>query len=210
MEEIIQEGKTVDDALKTALQKLSTTEDKVEVEVLEEGENGFLGFIGGKDAKIKVLKTGDKHNKALEFMEKIIDRMDLNIKVKKIERKSDTEQITINLTGDNLGIVIGRRGKTLDALQYLTNLAVNNPQDNDEYLRVILDAEGYRKRREETLRDLALRLGNKAKSKQERVELEPMPPHERKIIHSTLQDDSGVQTYSEGQDPYRKVVIVAQ
>lgn len=210
MEEIIQKGKTVNDALETALQKLSTTEDKVEVEVLEEGEDGFLGFIGGKDAKIKVLKTGDKHNKALKFMEKIIDRMDLNIKVKKIERKSDAEQITINLTGDNLGIVIGRRGKTLDALQYLTNLAINNPQDNDEYLRVILDAEGYRKRREETLRDLALRLGNKAKSKQERVELEPMPPHERKIIHSTLQDDSGVQTYSEGQDPYRKVVIVAQ
>ncbi|MBM7624305.1 RNA-binding cell elongation regulator Jag/EloR [Sporohalobacter salinus] len=210
MKEIIQKGKTVDDALETALQKLSTTEDKVKVEVLEEGENGFLGFIGGKDAKIRVLKTRDKHNKALEFMKNMIDKMDLNIKVEKIESKSDLEQITINLTGDNLGIVIGRRGKTLDALQYLTNLAVNNPKNDDEYLRVILDAEGYRKRREETLRNLALRLANKAKSKDRRVVLEPMPPHERKIIHSTLQDDSEVQTHSEGQDPYRKVVIVAQ
>ncbi|MGM0471157.1 MAG: RNA-binding cell elongation regulator Jag/EloR [Bacillota bacterium] len=209
MEEIIQEGKSIDAALEAALDKLSTTEDKVKMEVLEEGTSGFLGLIGRKDAKIKVTKKEDKHKKAVEFVEQMINQMDLNIKVEQIDQRTDQEQITINLTGDNLGIVIGRRGKTLDALQYLSNLAVNNPQ-RDDYLRVVLDAEGYRARRRETLEDLAMKLANKAQRKDNKVVLEPMPPHERKIIHSTLQDVTGIKTHSKGQDPYRKVVIVAQ
>ncbi|SJZ79860.1 RNA-binding cell elongation regulator Jag/EloR [Selenihalanaerobacter shriftii] len=209
MKEIIQEGKTVEDALDKALEKLSTTKDKVEVEVLDEGNKGFLGLLGSKDAKIKVIKKDDKHKKALKFMTKIIDKMNLGIDVEKIESETNHEQVVINLTGPNLGIVIGRRGKTLDALQYLTNLAVNKHHD-DDHLRVIVDAEGYRERRKGTLQDLALRLASKAKAKGKKVVLEPMPPHERRIIHSTLQEDPKVRTHSEGQDPYRKVIIVAQ
>jgi spoIIIJ-associated protein len=209
MEEVLEEGKTVDDALEKALKKLSTTKDKVDMEIIEEGSKGFLGLIGRKDAKVKVVKKDDKHKKSLEFMKKIISKMDLGIEVEELEDKSNNEQVVINLTGPNLGIVIGRRGKTLDALQYLTNLAVNKYQD-DDYLRVIIDAEGYRKRRKGTLRDLALRLADKAKNKGKKVVLEPMPPHERKIIHSTLQDDPQVRTHSEGQEPYRKVIILAQ
>ena len=209
MEEIIQEGTTVDQALEKALIKLSTSRDRVEVEVLDEGSDGFLGIIGGKNAKIKVKKKEDKSKKALEFMEQVIANMNLDIKVEKLAGRSNDEQVVINLTGSNLGIVIGRRGKTLDALQYLANLAVNK-YDDDYRLRVVVDAEGYRERRKETLRDLALRLADKAKAKNKKVVLEPMPPHERRIIHSTLQSDSQVKTHSEGEDPYRKVVIVAQ
>ncbi|SEM64134.1 spoIIIJ-associated protein [Candidatus Frackibacter sp. WG12] len=209
MNEIVTEGKTVDVALEEALQKLSTTREKVEVEVLEEGNKGFLGIIGGKDAKIRVKKKEDKHKKALNFMNELIDKMNLGITVEELESESNSEQVVINLTGPNLGIVIGRRGKTLDALQYLANLAINK-YDDDDHLRVIIDAEGYRERRKETLQDLALRLASKAKNKGKKVVLEPMPPHERMIIHSTLQDDPKVRTHSEGQDPYRKVIIVAQ
>ncbi|MCK8824531.1 RNA-binding cell elongation regulator Jag/EloR [Fuchsiella alkaliacetigena] len=209
MEEIIQEGNTVDQALEKALNKLATSRDRVEVEVLDEGSEGFLGIIGGKNAKVKVKKKEDKSKKAVEFMEDVIANMNLDIKVEKLADRSNDEQVVINLTGSNLGIVIGRRGKTLDALQYLANLAVNK-YDDDYRLRVVIDAEGYRERRKETLRDLALRLADKAKAKNKKVVLEPMPPHERRIIHSALQSDSQVKTHSEGEDPYRKVVIVAQ
>jgi len=198
-------GKSVDEALTNALLELETTSDKVEWNVIEKGSNGILG-IGSKPAKIEVrLLEKSVEDVAGEFLAKVFRAMDITakteIKVDEIEGSVD-----INLVGDDMGMLIGKRGQTLDSLQYLVSLVVNKNQE--KYLRVKLDTEDYRERRKKTLENLAKNISHKVKRTGKPVSLEPMNPYERRIIHSALQGDRYVTTRSEGEEPYRHVVVV--
>ncbi len=203
MEFVEKNGKTVNDAVELALIDLNVTRDRVDVEVIEEPSKGLFGIIGVRLAKVKVtLRNIDPIEEAEIFLSNIFQAMQITVM---IEHISNHEGITLNLVGDDLGILIGKHGQTLDALQYLTNLAVNRKSFNKA--RIILDIEDYRKRRSDTLSRLAIRLADKVKRRGDKVVLEPMSPHERKIIHMALQQDKDISTYSEGEEPYRKIVI---
>ncbi|CAK7011905.1 RNA-binding cell elongation regulator Jag/EloR [uncultured Phascolarctobacterium sp.] len=139
-----------------------------------------------------------------EFLQKIFNSMKIEVVMEKFVNKADGT-VTLKLHGPDMGILIGKHGQTLDALQYLTNLVAN--KNSSERIRIIIDVEDYRERRVETLTRLASRLADKVKRSGERVVLEPMNPHERKIIHMALQNDRRITTLSEGEEPYRKVVI---
>lgn len=200
-------GKTVEDALLAALTELNVAEDRVEYEVLETPSKGFLGLIGTKPAKIKVTLKPEEKKKpidvAIGFLEELFCAMGLSLK---IEKQEIAEGFLLDLKGENLGILIGKHGQTLDALQYLTNLAANRDR-SEAKIRVVMDVENYRKRREEALCRLAARLGEKVKRTGEKVTLEPMSRHERKVIHMALQEERRIFTYSDGEEPFRKVVI---
>ena len=239
-------GKSVADALSSALRQLGCTEDEVDYEVLEAPSKGFLGLFGVKPAKIKVTKkeaavqtavpveqepaaaetvrvepeaveveapaetkiagvsAEEQLARAEKFLREVFAAMNLEVNW----QQSDSEEgVVFNLEGENLGILIGKHGQTLDSLQYLTNLAANRGVAEDR-VRVIIDIEGYRARREETLMRLAGHLAEKACRIGEEVHLEPMNRHERKIIHMALQDNRRVSTYSAGEEPRRYVVIV--
>lgn len=222
-------GKTIDEATNAALQELGISMDRAIVEVIEEPTKGLFGFLGGKPAKVKVTvkpevpaapKAAEAPTAkaaapkaaagfdeqpvrvAKEFLHSIFANMKLKVM---IEKMTQEDGVLLNLRGDDLGILIGKHGQTLDALQYLVNLAAN--KDAENRVRIVLDVEDYRKRRAETLTQLAIRLADKVKRRGERVVLEPMSPHERKIIHMALQGDNRINTYSEGEEPFRKVVI---
>lgn len=198
-------GKTVDDAILAALIELDVDRDNVEIEVIEEGSKGFLGLVGSRLACVRVTVKPSRVDKARAFLERVIELLGVEATV---DVEQQGEYTVLQIEGNHLGILIGRRGETLDALQYLTNLAANRDKtDQAERVRVILDAEGYRKRRENTLRNLAYRLAEKVKREKRRAALEPMSPLERRIIHTALQDDESVETYSEGEEPFRRVVI---
>ena len=196
-------GKTVDDAITNALVSLGTTSDQIEYEVIEKGSNGILGF-GSKDAVIKVAKKSTPEDVVRDFLTEVFDKMNLEVDI--ITKFDEIEGvIDIELKGPEMGVLIGKRGQTLDSLQYLTNLAVNRKSDN--YLRVKIDTEDYRRRRKETLENLAKNMAYKVKRTKRPVSLEAMNPYERRIIHSALQNDKYVVTHSEGEEPYRHVVI---
>lgn len=196
-------GKTVDDAITNALVSLGTTSDQIEYEVIEKGSNGILGF-GSKDAVIKVAKKSTPEDVVKDFLTEVFDKMNLEVEI--ITKFDEIEGvIDIELKGPEMGVLIGKRGQTLDSLQYLTNLAVNRKSDN--YLRVKIDTEDYRRRRKETLENLAKNMAYKVKRTKRPVSLEAMNPNERRIIHSALQNDKYVVTHSEGEEPYRHVVI---
>ena len=196
-------GKTVDDAITNALVSLGTTSDQIEYEVIEKGSNGILGF-GSKDAVIKVAKKSTPEDVVKDFLTEVFDKMNLEVEI--ITKFDEIEGvIDIELKGPEMGVLIGKRGQTLDSLQYLTNLAVNRKSDN--YLRVKIDTEDYRRRRKETLENLAKNMAYKVKRTKRTVSLEAMNPYERRIIHSALQNDKYVVTHSEGEEPYRHVVI---
>jgi len=198
-------GKTVVDAILAALIELDVDRDNVEIEVIEEGSKGFLGLVGSRLARVRVTVKPSRVDKARAFLERVIELLGVEATV---DVEQQGEYTVLQIEGNHLGILIGRRGETLDALQYLTNLAANRDKtDQAERVRVILDAEGYRKRRENTLRNLAYRLAEKVKREKRRAALEPMSPLERRIIHTALQDDESVETYSEGEEPFRRVVI---
>ena len=207
MEYIEVSAKTVSDAITEACQKLSVTSDMLDYEVIEEGSAGFLG-IGSKPA---VIKAGVKvtelsvEDTAKTFLRDVFEAMKLevvvNIKYDEAERNMD-----IDLSGDDMGVLIGKRGQTLDSLQYLVSLVVN--KDAENYIRVKVDTENYRERRKETLENLAKNIAYKVKRTKKSVSLEPMNPYERRIIHSALQGNKYVETYSEGNEPYRHVVVV--
>lgn len=196
-------GKTVDDAITNALVSLGTTSDQIEYEVIEKGSNGILGF-GSKDAVIKVAKKSTPEDVVRDFLTEVFDKMNLEVEI--ITKFDEIEGvIDIELKGSEMGVLIGKRGQTLDSLQYLTNLAVNRKSDN--YLHVKIDTEDYRRRRKETLENLAKNMAYKVKRTKRPVSLEAMNPYERRIIHSALQNDKYVVTHSEGEEPYRHVVI---
>lgn len=195
-------GKTVEDAILAAAIQLAVQRDKLEIEVLEEPIKGLFGLFGNKDAKIRASVKQTMGDITHEFLSILFEKMDLEAKID-ITETDDT--ILVEVSGPKMGILIGHRGETLDAVQYLTNLAVN--RDSEKYKRVIMDTENYRSKREETLVKLAKRLSNKVQKTRKKVVLEPMNPFERRVIHSTLQKDPRVVTHSEGDEPYRKVVI---
>jgi len=196
-------GKTTEDAIQNALQELKVTKDKVEVEILEEGSKGFLNIIGVKPAKIRVTVKRDYISDARNFLRDILNSMKIKAEIR---IKEENNEIKINLAGPNMGILIGYRGETLDSLQYLVSLVINKNHD-EEYKRVILDTENYRAKREETLKRLASKIAYKVRVSGRILKLEPMNPYERRIIHSTLQNDPYIYTFSEGEEPYRRVVV---
>jgi len=197
-------GKTVEEAVESALRQLGgLTRDKVDIEVIEEGSRGLFGLLGTKSAVVRVTVKEDKAEKAEKFLEELMSKMDVQGQVKVVEKND--KQVTLEIEGEDLGNLIGRRGQTLDSLQYLVNLAIN--KGGEERIRVIVDVSGYRQRREQTLCSLALRLADRVVQRGESVTLEPMNAHERRVIHLALQDNPNVYTQSKGEDPERKIVI---
>lgn len=261
MNYVIKTGKTVDEAVREALSELNITRDNAEIEVLDEGQKGFLGLIGSKNATIKVwpkvdetksilneifneeiepetsqevvhntddelefedeevstdevdteeaIKTLDEENEeilsaAREFLGKILETLELD-NIVEMELEDNTLNVNVNGDENRLGILIGKRGVTLDSIQYILNLIVN--KKSSRYIRVNLDSSGYRDKRKKTLENLAGKMANKVLKTGRSIKLEPMNSYERKIIHTALQDFEGVLTHSEGKDPFRKVVI---
>lgn len=270
MNYVIKTGKSVDEAVREALSELNISRENAEIEVLDEGQKGFLGLIGSKDATVKVWPKKDETKSILdeifnekiepeksqdavqdnveleienneisteitedsleisedvyveessnsieeenenildaarEFTSKILDTLELDNTVE-MELEDNTLNININGDENRLGILIGKRGITLDSIQYILNLIVN--KKSSRYIRVNLDSSGYREKRKQTLINLANKMANKVTKTGRSVKLEPMNSYERKIIHTALQDFEGVLTHSEGKDPFRKVVI---
>ena len=196
-------AKTVDDAITEACKAFSVTSEKLDYEVLEEGSNGFLG-IGSKYAVIKAKVKSSVRDKAEMFLDDVFSAMKMNVLVN-VSYNDKEKEMNIDLSGDDMGILIGKRGQTLDSLQYLVSLVVN--KESDDYLRVKVDTENYRKRRQDTLENLAKNISFKVKRTKRAVSLEPMNPYERRIIHSALQNDRFVTTHSEGEEPFRHVVV---
>jgi spoIIIJ-associated protein len=196
-------GKTVDDAINNALAELKLTRDKIEVEITDEGSKGFLNIIGVKPAKIRVSVKRDILSEVKTFLTDVLNAMNMKAE---ISLKEINNEIRISLIGPNMGLLIGYRGETLDSLQYIVSLVVNK-NHNEEYRRVILDTENYRAKREETLKRLASKIAYKVRVSGRVLKLEPMNPYERRIIHSTLQNDSYIYTFSEGDEPYRRIVV---
>ena len=204
MEYIEVSAENIDDAITEACQQLGATSDQIEYEVIDKGSTGFLG-IGSKNAVIKARKKeGSVEDNVKEFLNSVFAAM--NMEVELIVKIDDAEKvIDVELKGDDMGVLIGKRGQTLDSLQYLTNLAIN--KKSEDYYKVKIDTEDYRKRRKETLENLAKNIAYKVKRTKRSVSLEPMNPFERRIIHSALQNDKYVTTHSEGEEPYRHVVV---
>ncbi|HHW54976.1 MAG: RNA-binding cell elongation regulator Jag/EloR [bacterium] len=196
-------GRTVEEAVEAGMAALGV-EDKAEIEyeVLEESNRGFLGLLGGRPARVKVWVKETPLVKVCRLLEEIMEKMGVS---GELEIEELGEYIQINITGKDLGILIGRRGRTLDALQYLVNLAANKGTRERE--RIILDVCSYRKRRAETLKNLARRLCQRVRRQRRSVVLEPMTPQERRVIHLAVQEERGVVSYSEGVEPFRKVII---
>lgn len=203
MEFIEVSAKTVNDAITDALVQLGVTSTQLEYEVVNEGSTGFLGF-GSKPAVIRARKKFSAEDCVRDFLDRVFDAMGIDVE---IVSKYDEENglIEVEFKGNEMGVLIGKRGQTLDSLQYLTNLAVN--KQTDHYVKVKLDTEDYRKRRKDTLENLAKNISYKVKRTKRPVALEPMNPFERRVIHSALQNDRFISTHSEGDEPYRHVVV---
>ena len=199
-------GKNVDEAITSACVELGITTEKLEYEVIEKGASGFLG-IGSKPAVIKAKKKESVEEIAREFLNKVFEAMELTVKLDiNVEESEKENTVSINILGDDMGILIGKRGQTLDSLQYLVSLVIN--KESDKFNRVKLDTENYRERRKATLENLAKNIAIKVKRTKRAVALEPMNPYERRIIHSALQNDKFCTTRSEGEEPFRHVVVV--
>jgi spoIIIJ-associated protein len=203
MEFIEFSAKSVDDAITKASMELGIPSTELVYEVVEKGSTGFIG-IGKKDAIIKVSKKNSVEDNIRDFLGKVFDAMNLEVEIS-IEKEEENNTVNVELKGNDMGVLIGKRGQTLDSLQYLTNLAVNKQAEN--YVKVKIDTEDYRKRRRETLENLAKNIAYKVKKTKRPVALEPMNPFERRVIHSALQNDKYVATHSEGEEPYRHVVV---
>ena len=205
MEMITVTAKTVEDAITQASVQLGVSSDRLQYEVVEKGSAGVLGgLFGSRPAIIRAKKIETVDDKAVEFLNSVFDAMGISVDVE-TKLNEEEKELEVNLTGGEMGILIGKRGQTLDSLQYLVSLVVN--KKTDEYLRVKLDTENYRARRKETLETLAKNIAYKVKRTKRSVALEPMNPYERRIIHSALQNDKYVFTRSEGEERFRHVVI---
>ncbi|NLN64618.1 MAG: protein jag [Clostridiaceae bacterium] len=196
------EGRTIEAAIEEALEDLNIEMKNAEIEVLDEGSKRLFGLLGGRNAVVRVYKKENFEEIVKNFMNPILDAMGLE---EEMEIVMDGDILTVKLAAENIGIVIGRRGETLDALQYLLGLVVN--KSSERFIRVTLDVGNYREKREETLIKLAKRLADKVTKNRKNMTLEPMNPYERRIIHATLQNYKSVETYSIGEEPNRKVVI---
>lgn len=201
-EYIEKEAKTVESAIEEALNEMNIGKDDADIEVLDEGSKGLFGLIGGRNALVRVYKKVDYEEIIKSFLYPVFDVLGID---GDIDITVENNVLNIKLSAENIGIIIGRRGETLDALQYLLGLAVN--RQSDKFMRVTLDVSNYREKREETLIRLAKKLADKVERTKKNITLEPMNPYERRIIHATLQDYGQVETYSIGDEPNRKVVI---
>lgn len=195
-------GKSVEEAIETGLSELKKNKEQVKIDILEKPTKGFLGLIGTKMARVKLTVVDDPAGEAIKFLKKVFKAMELEVEY---QAEIEGNNLNIVLAGPNMGVIIGRRGQTLDSLQYLVSLVVN--KDRETYLKIFIDTENYREKREETLIRLANKMARKVRKIGKTVVLEPMNPYERRIIHASLQGNPYVQTYSEGEEPYRKVVI---
>lgn len=195
-------GKSVEEAVRNGLSELGVGEDRVKVTVLEQPSKGLFGLIGAKEARVELELLPDGIEEAISFLGEVAAAMGLNVTV---DREEEAEAVRLNVQGSELGLLIGRRGQTLDSLQYLVNIVAN--RHSDRHLRIILDAEQFRERRRLTLEALADRMAMKAVKTGREVVLEPMTSHERKIIHTRLQGRTDVNTYSQGNEPNRRIVI---
>jgi spoIIIJ-associated protein len=195
-------GQTVEEAVKSALAQLNTTKDRTDVTIIDEGKKGIFGIFGSRPAVVKVAVIIDPIDEAKKFLLQVSEQMGAPVS---IEIKRDGKQVHFVLTGEKIALLIGKRGQTLNSLQYLTQLIIN--RFSNQYLTVILDAEDYRNRRNDTLIQLAHRLALKALKTGKDITLEPMPSYERKVIHTALSDNKRVKTFSDGSDPHRHIVI---
>jgi len=202
--EITASGQTVDEAVQSALEQLDTTKDHVSISIIDEGKKGLLGVFGSKPAIVKVTLEKNQIEEAEKYLKDIIYYMNVDVNVTTTVSEKENH-VTFDLSGEKIAILIGKRGQTLNALQYLLHLAVN--KGGKKYYTVTVDAEGYRSRRKDTLETLANRMAEKAIRIKRKVALEPMPAYERKIIHHALQNNNDVTTYSDGTEPHRHIVI---
>ncbi|WP_407272306.1 RNA-binding cell elongation regulator Jag/EloR [Radiobacillus sp. PE A8.2] len=202
MKQVTATGQTVEEAVQSALQKLNTSKDQISIEIIDEGKKGILGIFGSKPAIVKATLKKNYIDLAKKYLKDVIENMDLDVNV---DIEMEDRQVYFNLSGSEIALLIGKRGQTLNALQYLLHLVVN--RNTDQFYTVVLDAEGYRERRKDTLVNLANRLAEKAISTKREVKLEPMPSFERKIIHAALQNVKMISTLSAGEEPNRHVVI---
>lgn len=202
MKEIIKKGKTVDEAISAALCELGVSRENAKIEIISEGNKGIFG-IGSKEAEVKIsVNEVDAEAIAKDFVENVVAKLGLNAE---ITTSSEEDKINMNISGDGMGIIIGRRGETLSSLQYLTNLVVNRKVD--DYIKVSIDTENYKQKREEALIKLAHKTAEKVIKYRRSFTLEPMNPYERKVIHSALQENEKISTYSTGSEPSRRVVV---
>ena len=204
MKNVTIEKSTVEEAIAAALEELKAENNEVEIEVIKEPSKGFFG-LGSKDAKVKVTITNGPEERANKFFEILLNKMNIEANYEVSYSDNILKVDIIKIGEDDKGIIIGKRGKNLDEIQFLLNLMVNKGRQN--YVRVIFNVEDYRAKREDTLKRLAVKMADKCRYYKHKVRLEPMNPYERRIIHSTLQDEKDIITYSEGEEPYRKVVI---
>lgn len=198
-------GKSVDEAIKAALDDLGCEIEDVEVEILEEPTRGILGIIGNKPALVKVTMREKPEEEAREVVENLLQRMKIDYRIQ--ELVWDDGVVRINVTGNDMGLLIGRKGETLNAVQYIAGLMINRQREREDRIRLVVDVEDYRKKKEESLESLALRLSDKVKRTKKNVVMRPMNSQERRIVHTVLQEDPQVVTYSMGNEPNRKVVI---
>ncbi|UOQ83797.1 RNA-binding cell elongation regulator Jag/EloR [Gracilibacillus salinarum] len=202
MRKVTASGQTVDEAVQSALRQLNISEDQAQVEVIDEGKKGILGLFGSKPAIVKVTQKENPVEKIKKYVKNIVNEFDAQFE---IETNVVQNEVMIQLSGEKIALLIGKRGQTLNALQYLAQLAMH--QYSDKYYSVTIDAEGYRERRKETLISLAERLADRASKTKKDVKIEPMPSYERKVIHTALQKRSDIATDSQGDEPNRYVVI---
>jgi len=196
-------GRNVDEAVKAALDELNCDIEDVVIEIIEEPSKGLLGIVGKKPAVVKVSMLDKPEQEIRKVLENLLDKMKINYEIANIEY--ETDKVRINIIGKDMGLLIGRKGETLNALQYMVGLIVN--RQREDRLRVILDVEDYRKKREESLEALAIRLSEKVKETRKNIVMRPMSSQERRIVHTALQGDPNITTYSIGEEPNRKLVI---
>jgi spoIIIJ-associated protein len=195
-------GQNVDEAVESALAQLNTTKDRTEILIIDEGKKGIFGIFGSRPAIVKVTVKADPIEEAKNFLVNVSEQMGVSVKV---DITKEGKNVLFNLSGEKIALLIGKRGQTLNSLQYLTQLVIN--RFHEQYLNVTVDAENYRKRRNDTLIQLAGRLAIKAVKTGQNVALEPMPSYERKVIHTALVDNKKVKTFSDGSEPHRHIVI---
>ncbi|KIL36281.1 DNA-binding protein [Cohnella kolymensis] len=202
MKKLVVRGKRIEEAVHNGLAQLGVSEDRVKVTVLEQPSKGLFGLIGVKEAKVELELLSDGIDEAIRFLQEVSTAMELTVSV---ERLDENDAVRLNITGSDLGILIGRRGQTLDSLQYLVNIVAN--RHSNRHLRIVLDAEQFRERRRQTLEALSERIATRVMRSRKEIMLEPMTSQERKIIHARLQAHPNVKTYSQGDEPNRRIVI---
>lgn len=206
MKNIIVEKPTVDEAVKSGLEQLEAEINEVQIDILKEPSKGlFSSLLGNKLAKVKITMVNGPEEKAREFIDKILNKMNIKAEYTVSFENSVLKLDITEVNEDDKGIIIGKRGNTLDELQFLLSLIVNKKRET--YVKTALNIQDYREKREETLKNLARRTAERCRYYKRKIKLEPMNPYERRVIHSTLQEEKDIITYSEGNDPFRKVVI---